>query len=777
MLEDEAKLISEATIKASKLINWYKFSKKNLANEIELDDSAWKHICDGARAEMRFETKYKQTKQQIHKARQRASSKEIYPRAPSEPSDDMGTPNRVGRAFFNGGEIMKKLAEKSIVQIQQIGMNEVDQKEAKDKLALNEASASKEKAILAYTAYTTERIKKLELEDDAGWSEMGKTITKLSESIKALHKVRCTVFEERISKDLQGFIQTLIEDIEKWSESVPEKILESDRKLSSTKDGVPEEYALTKKIIRTRSIVELLNVSEMEESIINKLKVLNETKNAELSKEGIDTCDVTVETGSEILNTQIKSASSTNTNEDKSISTPVERQVMDNVEERPGMKAFVEQFWSHKLKNEKLPDILGIYTCAYRPKDKAAFLNPFYPGKLYTTIDGLYFLGPEKHFSFKWETILNIKKERGFMGTNNDSDLVITCRSTNTIVSLVFCRFRSRDNALIHLQSLKEKSGDFIVTKVENGINSNVKEVQLQPVQPDLLLQKMEIVLSKTIKNVSVGSIFKNVWADRSFYDSWLREEECFDISLEEWQYESGVGLRNDWCNEKYDRKRLVTFKFNRSTHLYLGPPIALVKQHHYCRVDGEDKCVVAISASFDGIPYSDSFSVEMRWVATRKGNNDLLIQVGLFVVFKKNTMLKSQITSGTIQETKNVHIRLFNAVKKVCVGSEGEHLEKIELENKVDEDIEEKEQDITKIKQSLLNKILQKISGINASFIASSIGVVAILFASRLLIRATLSDVCHSNNHRLEIRIEELLSEVRALHKSIDLVVTERKF
>ena len=68
-------------------------------------------------------------------------------------------------------------------------------------------------------------------------------------------------------------------------------------------------------------------------------------------------------------------------------------------------------------------------------------------------------------------------------------------------------------------------------------------------------------------------------------------------------------------------------------------PVVAQVKQTHYCRVEGNDKCVVAMTIDMNGVPFSDCFLVEIRWVATRSGKNDLNVQVGLFVNFIKSTM------------------------------------------------------------------------------------------------------------------------------------------
>jgi hypothetical protein len=97
--------------------------------------------------------------------------------------------------------------------------------------------------------------------------------------------------------------------------------------------------------------------------------------------------------------------------------------------------------------------------------------------------------------------------------------------------------------------------------------------------------------------------------------------------------------------------------------------------QIQYCRVEGQDKCVMGMTVEMDGIPYADTFAVEVRWVASRVGAKDIFVQVGVFVFFKKNTFLKSKIRAGTIEETTSVHESLFACAKKACIAAGGEEL------------------------------------------------------------------------------------------------------
>lgn len=67
-------------------------------------------------------------------------------------------------------------------------------------------------------------------------------------------------------------------------------------------------------------------------------------------------------------------------------------------------------------------------------------------------------------------------------------------------------------------------------------------------------------------------------------------------------------------------------------------PVVAQVTQTHYCRIEGNDKCVVAMTIEMQNVPFSDCFNVEVRWVSSRSGK-DCVVQVGLFVNFIKGTM------------------------------------------------------------------------------------------------------------------------------------------
>ena len=74
---------------------------------------------------------------------------------------------------------------------------------------------------------------------------------------------------------------------------------------------------------------------------------------------------------------------------------------------------------------------------------------------------------------------------------------------------------------------------------------------------------------------------------------------------------------------------------------MYVGPPVATVKQTHHCRIEGEDKVVLTMTTDIVGIPYADCFAVEVRWVARRDGSSNcsIFVEVGLAIDFKKSCM------------------------------------------------------------------------------------------------------------------------------------------
>jgi hypothetical protein len=780
--QHEAKLISDVAfackkLRNSKVENWMANAPKALRNEMDLDDAAWKLVSDSTRAEMKTESRYKQSKDQADKSRSRVSSRGDLSSGSNESSDRAASlkmdtsasdaPNSPFRLFKGRGEAMKLFQEKALGQIPD------NQREEKAKIAFEEASAAKTEAILAYKTYAGTRIQKLESQDNVGWDELKAVINQILKSAATLKQARQEILKAKADEETKTSFPLLPTDLDDWVETVKERIVQKEKASLSVDTSAELEYMLSIKSAETENVKKLFGLSDNDGSL--PIQLFENTG----SKSPLPTLSIRSAQSFDSISESKLDSSKTSTVEvnekpeiTKSVSvvigddskTHISATTKDFSRDR-NIQAFMTKFWAKKLHREKTPEVLEIFACSYRPKEKSAFLTPILNGRCFTTSDSLYFLSwDSKSFVLRWDKIKTVEKEKGFMGSASDNSLVVTYTSEGSHSAFVLSRLDAGDKTLVHLQSLLNSKTQINESSVETGDSDSSHP----PVPSDQLLKDMEIVVSRNIKGTSIKSLYEKVWADppgqKSFYEAWLEDEECFDIATGDWEYaKKDAPYTNPWCGmkgETYTQKRLVTFKFKRTSHLYIGPPIAFVKQMHYIRVEGDEKIVLAIEATFEGIPYSDTFGVEMRWVARRVGQNEVKVEVGLFVLFKKSTMLKSQIKAGTLSETKNVHVRLFNAVKKACMVP-GE----AEVEEEEEEEEETKE---VKVKGSFLAKLGEIIP----SNTASAVALIGVLLVGRYFLTTAFGASGHGDMERLEIQIGQLQEEVRSLRESVDLLV-----
>ena len=167
-----------------------------------------------------------------------------------------------------------------------------------------------------------------------------------------------------------------------------------------------------------------------------------------------------------------------------------------------------------------------------------------------------------------------------------------------------------------------------------------IAAASLPVVPPDEALQSMDMFVDETLPDISVRSYYDKVWGDENgaqFYGSWLTECGKMKVLVSDWEEMAGEGggYVGPIDHEQYTKKRVITFVTKRQG---IGPSTAEVTQTHMSRVEGADKCVVAITINMK-VPFGDSFSVSVRWVASRLGANDLQIQCGMDIIFQKTCM------------------------------------------------------------------------------------------------------------------------------------------
>lgn len=810
------------TLRLQKLEGFLESAQRELKSEKDFDDSNWKTLCEVARTESKAAARYRHVRAQQEKARERMQSVDV------TGGDDAGgqvattQKGRVSKALFAGGEAMKKFQENARFAIAKSNLNEADQIAAKEQHILDEATATKSYAIADYKRVTETRILKLEAINNQVKSDLEHIMEAIILAIERLEQARVDTLRRLLDDGVSITVGTLMQDVEEWVQLAKDRI-EANRKLALIDEeerpnkGSDWGYRLSVDSCQSEPVMNILNLTGSTTPPPEFITKIDDSVGAESSEDehdlqGIDSSfesngsahsskryslggSIHVPTGNE-MNGKLASIVDTEVITEETISNAVissssltPRAVFEHVESNMeesstpnvqthkshDIQVFIRQFWHDTA--DKPPEIFRIVSCAYRPKEKAGFLIPTLHGRLYTTADKLYFLALDgKSFVLSWDDVVSVGKEKGFMGAG-DNAVTVTYKTSDMESTFVLSRLEGRDSVLSHLEELMHQSNVPHVTTLEDN-----KEVSSVP--PDALLKTMTNVLSKTLRGVSITEIYEKAWSEgngtseKPFYGPWLEEEECFDITVEDWEFATpgSQGFVGPWCKEQYTQRRLATFKFKRTSHLYMGPPVAAVKQMHYCRLEGNDKCIVAISATFEGIPYSDAFAVEMRWVARRLGSNDLDIQVGLEVDFKKSSMLKSQIKAGTIAETKNVHLRMFDAMKRVC--SSKLDSDDVSVSDSVTE-VAEREGDLVKASEGLLARWRQRLTliPVNPNFLlfaAATLSYPVIWnFFSTLLGAPAISI---NEARRLNMQIKELRLEVNELRKSIDIALDALK-
>jgi len=377
---------------------------------------------------------------------------------------------------------------------------------------------------------------------------------------------------------------------------------------------------------------------------------------------------------------------------------------------------FLAHFWDGNESegdSSSPPTVIDSFSCAYWPRESEGHFSPLLHGRLFVTSSAMYFIGwGDKKIVLKWEDVTAISKATNMMGAL-DNSLRVAYENGDGESSYFFGSFAFREDAFQIMSRLST------VARSLKDIKGNKPVKKDAP--PDEVLKKMEVVLKKKIKNTSIKTFYEACWSEGNrtdaapFYGPFLIEKKSHDVEVGDWEFADGKGFQNKWSEEHFPQKRVVTFKFKRTTHLYVGPPIAGVTQTQYCFVEGDDKCIIEMTVEMDGIPYADVFAVEVRWVARRVGNKDLLIEVGVFVDFKKSSMLASKIRSGTIHETKPIHFALFDAVKAACAAAGPTEEEDEEGEEELEEEMaEEKETEGRSISNFILSRVSALLSAVN---------------------------------------------------------------
>jgi hypothetical protein len=111
------------------------------------------------------------------------------------------------------------------------------------------------------------------------------------------------------------------------------------------------------------------------------------------------------------------------------------------------------------------------------------------------------------------------------------------------------------------------------------------------------------------------------------------------------------------------------TIKYRAQNTAPIGPPSTTADQDQHVVVprDDEDPLVLESRMELHDIPYGDCFSVETIYVVERVDLTRLVARVYVAVPFKKSTMFRSKIVSGTRDGVSKTTNKLFEYLRRVA--------------------------------------------------------------------------------------------------------------
>ncbi|KAL7461878.1 hypothetical protein ACHAXS_002285 [Conticribra weissflogii] len=234
------------------------------------------------------------------------------------------------------------------------------------------------------------------------------------------------------------------------------------------------------------------------------------------------------------------------------------------------------------------------------------------------------------------------------------------------------------------------------------------KKPPFQKPPPDPTLQKMTIIGTQVIKNVSLQDYYEVAWSEGKncdkppMYGPFLVDAGKNNVQVNPWEAApAAAGFKGEWCGETYTQQRTVTFNFMKQT---IGQTLVEVKHTHRCRRDhpisrnpndpndSKDattatshsaiddnvpqqqehikqykRIIVQMTLEMKGFPYADCFVVEVRHVTSRINQRDIQIEIGMLVRFLKSCMFEGKIRNNTGAETTKAQLELLGRMVEGC--------------------------------------------------------------------------------------------------------------
>ena len=186
---------------------------------------------------------------------------------------------------------------------------------------------------------------------------------------------------------------------------------------------------------------------------------------------------------------------------------------------------------------------------------------------------------------------------------------------------------------------------------------------------PDPILQKMTSIGKQKMRGVSLQDYYEVAWSEgencdkKPIYGPFLTSCGKNNVVVNSWETEPSE-YKGEWCGETYTQQRTVTFNFMKQT---IGQTLVEVKHTQRCRRTDNNQCIVHMTLEMKGFPYADYFVLEVRHVASRLGENDLQVEIGMFVRFLKSCMMEGKIRKNTGVETTKTQLDLLGRTVEGC--------------------------------------------------------------------------------------------------------------
>ena len=675
------------------------YGSKLLKPASESEELVWKQLCDAARTQAKTEYTYRQTTVHQEKARVRATSLDS---SKSGKAADGSSPTRVSKHLANmlsvlpnGGEnAMKILAPGTVASIVQHNLDDADEKELKGRMALDSAVETTARLVEKYKRNANSWMKQFDSEDQDGWGNMRPVFDSFSETIRSSRSNMLnslTEMDEILSKEIQACCETAANQ---WCSELEQMPVNLEKTTSIvSRSGLVEGYKLCCLLEKSSFVNQSLSGAQKDqpdqafEDDVESDE--DEGKDAVTSDQAYRS---TQDNGGAITGPENQGPNwlrlptiPTNSMSDSfrgklSLRRPMTREYKRYFDVDIQTQLFAIYFSTDQIDPASLPPIIRSCPCSCKKGTEQM-----------SSLYGLIFVSDTDLVLTSWmgnSLALQFTEVTKFEPVHEDAIAILFTTKQRDESLVTICGMQDRKEVLEVLCRLRDEAKARRELEQQNGERAlqSSKSRMDAPVPPDKTLSQMEIVLHRHLRNISIQRFYEIAWSGsgaaadgKSVYQSWL-EGDAIDVEIGQWKKMECTGA---WDKEKYQQNRIVNFKVERKTHLYIGPPIASVQQTQCCRVEGQDKCVMAMTGECIGIPYGDSFAVEVRWVAERSGANDILVQVGIYVDFKKASLFKSKISSGTLEETTPVVERLFERIKDACLEEGGEEVPESEEESR----------------------------------------------------------------------------------------------